>query len=75
MNAFPKVSIVILNWNGKKYLEQFLPSVLATQYPEFEVIIADNGSEDDSISFLQHDYPALRIIRFSKNLGFSRGYN
>ncbi len=75
MNTSPKVAIVILNWNGKKYLEQFLPSVLSTRYPNFEVIIADNGSADDSISFLQTNYPSIRLIRFTENQGFAKGYN
>jgi GT2 family glycosyltransferase len=75
LNSSPKVAIVILNWNGKKYLEQFLPSVLSTRYSNFEVIIADNGSADDSISFLQSNYPSIRLIRFSENLGFAKGYN
>jgi len=69
------VTIVILNWNGKKYLEQFLPSVLSTQYSNFEVIIADNGSTDDSISFLQTNFPSIRLIRFTENQGFAKGYN
>jgi GT2 family glycosyltransferase len=69
------VAIVILNWNGRKYLEQFLPSVLSTSYSNFEVIIADNGSTDDSITFLQTNYPTLRLVRFTENLGFAKGYN
>jgi GT2 family glycosyltransferase len=75
LNASPKVSIVILNWNGQKYLQQFLPSVLSTGYKNFEIIVADNGSTDNSVSFLQTHYPAIRMIRFSENLGFAKGYN
>lgn len=75
MNHLPKVSIVILNWNGKKYLQQFLPPVLSTSYANAEVIIADNGSTDGSIDFLLANYPSLRLIRFSENLGFAKGYN
>ncbi|HEY6063081.1 MAG TPA: glycosyltransferase family 2 protein, partial [Chitinophagaceae bacterium] len=75
MNSSPKVAIVILNWNGKKYLEQFLPSVLSTRYSNYEVIITDNGSTDDSISFLQASYPSIRLIRFTENRGFAKGYN
>jgi GT2 family glycosyltransferase len=71
----PKVSIVILNWNGRKYLEQFLPSVLSTRYSNYEVIIADNGSTDDSISFLNDHYPGIRQILFTENYGFAKGYN
>lgn len=75
MISSPKIAVVILNWNGKHFLEQFLPSVLSTQYGNFEVIIADNGSNDGSISFLLSNYPAIRLIRFTENLGFAKGYN
>jgi len=75
LNPSLKVSIVILNWNGRKYLQQFLPSVLSTNHDNYEVIIADNGSTDDSISFLETNYPAIRLIRFTENYGFAKGYN
>ncbi len=69
-----KTAVVILNYNGKHYLEKFLPSV--TEYStEAEIIIADNASTDDSVLFLQNHYPHLRLIQLSKNEGFSRGYN
>jgi len=71
----PKVAIVILNWNGKNFLQQFLPSVLATSYSNHEVIVADNGSSDDSVAFMQTNYPAIRLLRFETNLGFAKGYN
>lgn len=75
MNPSPKVSIVILNWNGKNYLEQFLPSVLSSSYNGFEIVIADNNSTDDSVAFLKEKYPGIRIILFNKNYGFAKGYN
>lgn len=75
MTHLPKVAVVILNWNGKKYLEQFLPPLLKTSYTGMELIIADNGSTDDSISFLQSQYPRISIIRFNENHGFAGGYN
>lgn len=75
MGHSPKVAIVILNWNGQKYLEQFLPFVLATSYSNLEVVVADNGSTDSSVSFLRNTYPAIRIICFKKNFGFAKGYN
>jgi GT2 family glycosyltransferase len=75
LNSTPKVSIVILNWNGRNYLEQFLPSVLLTSYTNFDVIVADNGSTDESISFLETNYPGIRLIRFTENYGFAKGYN
>jgi GT2 family glycosyltransferase len=71
----PLVAIVILNWNGRNYLQKFLPSVMQSTYNNFEVIIADNGSTDDSLSFLKSNYPKLRLITFNENLGFAKGYN
>ncbi|MBL7742125.1 MAG: glycosyltransferase family 2 protein [Chitinophagaceae bacterium] len=71
----PKIAVVILNWNGKKFLQQFLPSVLSSGYGNYEVIVADNGSTDNSIEFLQTNYPSIRVIRFEKNTGFAKGYN
>ncbi len=75
MSFAPKVSIVILNWNGRKYLEHFIPFVMATTYEHFEVVVADNGSTDDSLAFLRDTWPQIRIIQHSKNLGFAKGYN
>ncbi len=69
-----KVALVILNYNGRHYLAQFLPSVIQ-HTSEAEIIIADNASTDDSIEFLQAHYPQLRLIRMEKNTGFSTGYN
>lgn len=71
----PLVAIVILNWNGKKFLQDFLPSVVASTYVNKKIIVADNASTDDSISFLQEKYPHLEIIRLAKNYGFAKGYN
>ena len=68
-------AVVILNWNGKHMLERFLPSVTANIGPDAEVIIADNGSTDDSLDFLQQNYPQLRVITFDRNYGFAEGYN
>jgi len=71
-----EVSIVILNWNGRKHLEQFLPSLLEyTTHPGAEIVVADNGSEDASLDFLQREYPQIRIIALDENFGFSGGYN
>lgn len=70
-----KVAIVILNWNGKHMLEQFLPSVIANTTSDAEVIVADNGSTDDSIAFLHKFYPTLRVITLDQNYGFADGYN
>lgn len=75
MNAKPKVAVVILNWNGKKYLEQFLPYVLASEYENTEVIVVDNHSTDESVPFLDSRFPEIRQIRFRENKGFAKGYN
>ena len=75
MSNQPKVAIVILNWNGQKYLQKFLPSVLASGYSNFEVVVADNGSTDNSVFFLEKHYPQIKIILFKENYGFAKGYN
>ncbi|MGB1204168.1 MAG: glycosyltransferase family 2 protein [Chitinophagales bacterium] len=71
----PIVSIVILNWNGRKFLEKFLPSVLLTKYSNLKIYVADNASTDDSIVFLEQKYPTIKIIRNNQNYGFATGYN
>ena len=75
MNPLPSVAIVILNWNGRKFLEKFLPSVMASIYPNKKIIIADNGSTDDSVAFLYQSYPTIEILQNSSNEGFAGGYN
>ena len=71
-----KVSVVILNWNGKKLLEQFLPSVIEyTNSDIADIIVADNNSSDDSTSFLKRQYPQIKLIELSENYGFAEGYN
>ncbi|NML22080.1 glycosyltransferase family 2 protein [Pseudoflavitalea sp. G-6-1-2] len=71
----PLVSIVILNWNGRRFLEQFLPSVMATTYNNKEVVVVDNASTDDSVDFLKKEYPAVKIVVNAANYGFTKGYN
>ena len=66
------VAVVILNWNGRSMLERFMPSVV--KYSE-NVIVADNGSTDDSLVFLEAEYPEVRVIRLDRNYGFAEGYN
>jgi len=71
-----KVSVIILNWNGRVLMEEFLPSVMANTPPLLaEVIVADNGSTDRSIAMLQEKFPSIRVIQFDKNYGFAEGYN
>jgi GT2 family glycosyltransferase len=69
-----KIAVVILNWNGVKLLEEFLPSVI--QYsPEATIYLADNASTDDSISFVMANFPTVKIVKNNENLGFAGGYN
>lgn len=75
IDNLPAVAIVILNWNGKSFLEKFLPSVTASTYANKRVIVADNASTDGSVLYLQQHFPQVEIISNSTNEGFARGYN
>ncbi len=71
-----KVAVVILNWNGSNYLKKFLPHVIAnSSIGNVEVVVADNGSTDDSLLVLANDFPSVRVIRLDRNYGYSSGYN
>jgi len=71
-----RVAVVILNWNGIDYLKKFLPSVVTYTDPGLaEVIVADNGSTDNSLEWLSQNWPQVRIIKLDRNYGFAEGYN
>ena len=71
-----KVAVVILNYNGKKFLEEFLPNVIANCDPVLaEVIVADNASTDDSVDYMKTHFPDIRLIENGSNDGFATGYN
>lgn len=73
-----KVSVIILNWNGsmKGLIHEYLPSVVKyTPRDIAEVVVADNGSNDDSLKLLANDYRTVRVIPLDKNYGFAEGYN
>ena len=71
-----KVAVVILNFNGRKFLEQFLPNVIANCDPTLaEIVVADNASTDDSVAFMREHYPEIRLIENGSNGGFATGYN
>lgn len=73
-NRLLKTAVAILNWNGRKLLEQFLPSV--TDYSgNADIYLIDNGSDDDSVSFVRKHFPTVRLILNDKNFGFAKGYN
>ncbi len=75
LNRLPSVAVVILNYNGRDYLERFLPSVLRSTYPRLEVVVADNRSTDGSLDFLRARHPSVRILENPANQGFAQGYN
>lgn len=69
-----KIAVVILNWNGKHLLEKFLPSVV--EHSDLaKIYVADNASTDNSVLFLEENYPTIQIIRNSENFGYAKGYN
>ena len=67
--------IVILNWNGAEHLRRFLPSVVAAAPAGGEVVVADNGSTDDSLRGLATEFPSVGVLRLDANYGFAGGYN
>lgn len=69
-----KVAVVILNWNGKHLLRQFLPGVIQCS-PGAEIVVADNASSDDSVAMLKAEFPSVRIICIASNKGYTGGYN
>ncbi len=71
-----KTAVVILNWNGVQFLKDFLSIVIRfSQSDSTEIILADNGSTDDSIRYIKENFPEIRLILFDKNYGFTGGYN
>lgn len=70
-----KTAIVILNWNGRKLLEQFLPSIVNFSSELADVYVADNASSDTSISFVKQHFPSVKIVKNSGNGGYAKGYN
>ena len=70
-----KIAIVILNWNGRNLLKQFLPSVVNFSSEEAEVFVADNASSDTSLLFIKEHFPSVKIIQNQTNGGYAKGYN
>lgn len=76
MNKPTRIAIVILNWNGVKLFPDFLPSILEhSQGENIEIIVADNGSNDNSLAYLETNFPSIRLIDLENNYGFAKGYN
>lgn len=70
-----KASVIIVNWNGRRYLEQCLPSVVNQTYRNLEIIMVDNGSTDGSVELVEHLFPDIIVVRNSENRGFAGGNN
>ncbi len=73
-----RASIIILNWNGRRLLEENLPSVVEavrSDHGEHEIIVVDNGSSDDSVSFVRGNFPEVKLVSLPENMGFSKGNN
>ena len=70
-----KTAIVILNWNGRKLISEFLPSIVKYSYSIADIYVADNASNDDSVVFIQENFPEVSIISNPSNGGYSKGYN
>ena len=71
----PLVSIIIVNWNAKEYLKSCLDSLLEQTYQNYEIILVDNASTDDSVEFLEKEFSSVKIIKNEKNVGFAEGNN
>ncbi len=70
------VAVIILNWNGERLLREFLPAVISTTDTTIaDIIVADNGSTDGSVSLLEKEFPQVKLLKFSENYGFAEGYN
>jgi len=70
-----KTAVVILNWNGRRFLEQFLPLVISRSHDQAAIIVADNGSTDDSVEMLRNNFPEIEVIINPTNEGYAGGYN
>ena len=71
---YPLISVVMLNYNGLKYLKKTIPPILNLDYPNYEIIVVDNGSTDGSTGFIKK-FKKIKLIENKKNVGYSRGKN
>lgn len=75
ISIHPKVFVLILSYNGMRWLEDCLPSVLNMDYPNSEVVVIDNGSTDGTAEYLQIKFPQVQIVEINPNVGYARGFN
>ena len=74
-HRWPMVSIIVVNFNGLAYLPPCLSSLLLQDYPSYEILLIDNGSTDGSLDLVRRDYPAVKLIQSSENMGYSGAIN
>jgi len=72
---FPKVAVLVLNFNGKRHLENCFSSLKSQSYPRYDVYLVDNASSDDSIDYVRRNLPFVKVIALEKNYGFAEAYN
>ena len=75
MKISPAVSIIVLNWNGERYLGRCLDAILAQTFQDYEVIVLDNASNDGSVDAVPAHWPTIHLVKFEQNLGFAIGNN
>jgi GT2 family glycosyltransferase len=68
-------SVIVINWNGRQYLQACLDALAAQQGVEFETLVVDNGSTDGSVGFVRAQFPRVRVVALAENLGFAGGNN
>jgi len=71
----PMVSIIIVNYNGKEFLQKCLESIISNNYKNFEIILVDNNSKEDTVNFVKKNYPDVFIIELDKNYGYAKPNN
>ena len=71
----PLVSVIIVNWNGRRFLEDCLGSLSANAYRNIEILFVDNASKDDSVAFVKRKFPHVTVIQNDTNLGLSEGHD
>lgn len=75
LKQWPSVEILLLNWNGRALLEMCLPPLMALDYPDYQLVLLDNASTDDSVAYVVQHFPQVKLVANEENLGYSRGMN
>lgn len=75
MAALPRLGVVVLNWNGRQHLADLLPGLLASDHPDYSVIVVDNASRDGSVDWLRREFPQVECVALDENRRFAGGNN